>query len=40
MMVSRVCGGTMMWGTLNKEESHAEAVLSLPPVIAGFFFRQ
>ena len=23
MMVSRVCGGTMMWGTLNKEESHA-----------------
>ena len=24
MMVSRVCGGTMMWGTLNKEESHAE----------------
>ena len=27
MMVSRVCAGTMMWGTLNKEEAMAHEQL-------------
>ena len=39
-MVSRVCGGTMMWGTLNKEEAAeaGEAVPSLPPSDCFLFF--
>ena len=42
-MVSRVCGGTMMWGTLNKEEAAeageaGEAVPSLPPSDCFFVF--